>query len=123
GARTLPEVLAGEGFVPGLGNRASFELWAYATELLRRDISLTGRYRGPAAIPVRCPLAALCGETDPIETEEATEAWRPWTSGPFLAGTVPGGHLGLLAAEHVTEFWAWMERARLDLVEAGARDA
>jgi len=119
----LPGVLGGEGFVPGLGNRASFEVWAYAVDLLRRDVALTAAYRGPAGTPVRCPLAALCGEDDPVATEDATEAWRTWTTGAFLAATVPGGHLGLLAPGRGAEFWTWMRRVERDVVAAGARDA
>jgi surfactin synthase thioesterase subunit len=123
GGRHLLEVLTGEGFVPGLGNRASFEVWAYAAELLRRDVRLTTAYRGPAATPVRCPLAALCGDRDPVATEDATEAWRTWTTGPFLAATVPGGHLGLLAPGRGAEFWTWLRRIERDVVAAGVQDA
>ncbi|MEQ0565515.1 alpha/beta fold hydrolase [Amycolatopsis sp. NEAU-NG30] len=123
GEDSLPEVLTGEGFVPGLGNRASFEVWAYAVDLLRRDVALTAAYRGPAGTPVRCPLAALCGQDDPVVTEDATEAWREWTTGAFLAATVPGGHLGLLAPGRGAEFWTWMRRVERDVVAAGARDA
>jgi surfactin synthase thioesterase subunit len=123
GENHLLEVLTGEGFVPGLGNRASFEVWAYAVELLRRDVGLTRAYRGPADVAVRCPLAALCGDRDPVATEDATEAWRPWTTGPFLAATVPGGHLGLLAPGRGAEFWTWMRRIERDVVVAGVGDA
>jgi surfactin synthase thioesterase subunit len=123
GEETLAEVLSGEGFVPGRGNRASFEVWAHAQDLLRRDVELTAAYRGPAAMALRCPLAALCGEVDPVETEDATEAWRTWTTGPFLAATVPGGHLGLLAPGRGEQFWAWMRRIEQDVVATGVRDA
>lgn len=123
GEETMAEVLCGEGFVPGLGNRASFEVWAHAEDLLRRDVALTAAYRGPAATPLRCPLAALRGEADPVDAEDATEAWRTWTTGPFLAATVPGGHLGLLAPGRGEQFWAWMRRIERDVVAAGVCDA
>ena len=123
GERHLQEVLTGEGFQPGAGNRASFEVWAYATHLLRSDVGLTRAYRGPAATALRCPLAALCGDRDPVATADATEAWRTWTTGPFLAATVPGGHLGLLADGRGAEFWTWMRRIERNVVVAGARDA
>jgi surfactin synthase thioesterase subunit len=123
GEETLAEVLGRAGFVPGRGNRASFEVWAHAEDLLRRDVALTAAYRGPATTAMRCPLAALCGEADGVETEDATEAWRTWTTGPFLAATVPGGHLGLLAPGRGEQFWAWMRRIERDVVAAGVCDA
>jgi surfactin synthase thioesterase subunit len=123
GENQLLEVLTGEGFVPGLGNRASFEVWAYAVELLRRDVALTRAYRGPAATAVRCPLAALCGDRDPVAPEDATDAWRTWTTGPFLAATVPGGHLGLLAPGRGPELWTWLRRIERDVAAAEVRDA
>ncbi|WP_410667645.1 thioesterase II family protein [Amycolatopsis sp. cmx-4-68] len=123
GEESLPEVLAGEGFVAGLGNRASFEVWAYAAELLRRDVGLTTAYGGPAATAVQCPLAALCGEDDAVAPADATEAWRTWTTGAFLAATVPGGHLGLLAPGRGAEFWTWLRRIERNVAAAGARDA
>ncbi|MEV6639618.1 thioesterase domain-containing protein [Amycolatopsis sp. NPDC051371] len=123
GEATLAEVLGSEGFVRGLGNRASFEVWAYAKDLLRRDIELTTAYRGPADAARRCPLATLCGEADPVETEDATVAWRTWTIGPFLAATVPESHLELLAPGRGEQFWAWMRRIEQDVVAAGVRDA
>ena len=123
GEDSLREVLDGEGFVPELGNRASFELWAYATDLLRHDVGLTTAYRGPAAAPVQSSLAALCGEDDPVATEDATEAWRTWTTGAFLTATVPGGHLGLLAPGRGADFWTWMRRIERAVVAAGACDA
>ena len=121
GEDSLLEVLGGEGFVPDRGNRASFEVWAYAVDLLRRDVALTAAYRGPAATPVRCPLAALCGEDDPVATEDATGAWCDWTTAAFLAATVPGRHLGLLAPGRGAEFWRWMRRVEHDVVAAGGR--
>ena len=123
GEQQLLEVLTGEGFVPGLGNRASFEVWAYAAGLLQSDVGLTAAYRGPAPTALRCPLAALCGDRDPVATEDATEAWRTWTTGPFLAATVPGGHLGLLAPGRGAELWTWLRRIERDVAVAGARDA
>ncbi|EOD67410.1 thioesterase II family protein [Amycolatopsis vancoresmycina] len=123
GEESLQEVLDGEGFVPGLGNRASFELWAYAVELLRHDVGLTAAYRGPATTALHCPLAALCGEDDPVAADDATEAWRMWTADAFLASTVPGGHLGLLAPGRGAEFWTWMGRIERRVVAAGVCDA
>jgi len=123
GEDSLREVLDAEGFVPGLGKRASFELWAYATELLRHDVDLTMAYRGPAATAVPSPLAALCGEDDPVATEDATEAWRTWTTGTFVAATVPGGHLGLLAPGRSAEFWTWLRWIERQVVAAGVCDA
>ncbi|MEV6878012.1 alpha/beta fold hydrolase [Amycolatopsis sp. NPDC051128] len=122
GEETLAEVLGGEGFVPGQGNRASFEVWAYARDLLRRDVELTAAYPGPATTALRCPLAALRGAADPVGTEDATEAWRTWTTGPFLAATVPGGHLGLLAPGRGAEFWTSMRQVERNLVAAGVCD-
>jgi len=120
----LAELLAGQGFVAGAGNRASFELWAYARELLRGDLRLMDAYRGPGRTSVPCPLAALCGADDPgLVAGDATEAWRACASGPFFASTVPGGHLGLLEPGQGHQFWASMDRLERAIPVRGTRDA
>ncbi len=103
---TLTRLLDRDGLVPGL--RESPEAWDYVLELLRDDLRLTSRYRTSAITRVPCPLAALCGADDPglDSVDDATDAWRSWTAGPFTARVVRGGHLGLLGAGRGAEFWA-----------------
>lgn len=107
-AATLTRLLHRDGLTPGF--RESPEVWDYAMELLRGDLRLASGYRGPAFSQVPCPVAALCGADDPglDSLDDATEAWRTWTAGPFTSRVVHGGHLGLLAQGRGPEFWSWL---------------
>ncbi|SDY05047.1 Surfactin synthase thioesterase subunit [Amycolatopsis xylanica] len=101
----LTRLLDRDGLVPP-------EVRDYALDLLRGDMALMEKYRGPAEVPVSCPLIALCGADDPARaaTDDATGAWRRWTTGPFRAELVPGGHLDLLKPGHGSAFWHVIER-------------
>ncbi|MFD8495448.1 thioesterase II family protein [Amycolatopsis sp. NPDC059657] len=103
--RELTRLLDRDGLVPP-------EVHDYALGLLRDDMRLMEKYRGPADGTVSCPLIALCGADDPAGTDDATDAWRRWTTGPFRASLVPGGHLDLLKPGHGSEFWRAIEPVR-----------
>ncbi|WP_020667443.1 thioesterase II family protein [Amycolatopsis nigrescens] len=121
-ADALARMLDRDGLTPAA--RESAEVREYALGLLRDDLRLTCAYRGPATATVPCPVAALCGADDPAFAgiEDETEAWREWATGPFMAGIVRGGHLGLLTAGRGTEFWAWMRRVERAVLEPEAGD-
>ncbi|MFJ9752762.1 thioesterase II family protein [Streptomyces chartreusis] len=90
---------------------SSSELRAYTQQLLRADMLLAARYTGPTANKAPCPIAALCGEEDWRRVDDdATEAWRIWSSGAFATWVTSGSHLGLLSQSRATEFWSWMKR-------------
>ena len=105
---TLTRLLHRDGLAPGF--QESPEVWDYAMELLRGDLRLVSGYPGPSFPRVPCPVAALCGADDHSldSVEDATDAWRAWTAGPFTSRVVHGGHLGLLAEGRGPEFWSWM---------------
>lgn len=105
-AGMLTRLLRRDGLAPGF--RESPEVWDYAMELLRSDLRLASGYPGPSFSRVACPVAALCGADDPSidSLDDATDAWRTWTAGPFTSRVVHGGHLGLLAPGHGPEFWS-----------------
>jgi surfactin synthase thioesterase subunit len=107
-AATLTRLLHRDGLAPGF--LESPEVWDYAMELLRGDLRLASGYRGPSFSRVPCPVAALCGADDPSldSLDDATEAWRTWTAGPFTSRVVHGGHLGPLAQGRGPEFWSWL---------------
>ncbi|WP_370948124.1 thioesterase II family protein [Amycolatopsis sp. cg5] len=98
----LVRLLDRDGLVPP-------EVREYALDLLRDDMALMEKYRGPAGVTVSCPLMALCGADDPACT---TDAWRQWTTGPFHTALVPGGHLDLLKPGRGSEFWRVIEPLR-----------
>lgn len=107
-AGTLTRLLHRDGLAPGF--RESPEVRDYAMELLRGDLRLASGYPGPSFSRVPCPVAAVCGADDPSldSLDDATDAWRTWTAGPFTSRVVPGGHLGLLAQGRGPEFWSWL---------------
>ncbi|MGC7098339.1 thioesterase II family protein [Amycolatopsis lurida] len=123
-AAALGRLLRRDGLTPVFGYRRNPEVWAYAIDLLRRDLRLVSAYRGPAAHSVPCPVAALCGSEDPAcPADDATEAWRGWASGGFVAGVVPGGHLGVLDAGREPGFWTWLRRAEQAVIDPEVADA
>jgi surfactin synthase thioesterase subunit len=122
-AGTLTRLLHRDGLVPGF--RESPEVRDYAMELLRGDLRLASGYQGPSFSQVPCPVAALCGADDPSldSLDDATEAWRTWTAGPFTSRVVDGGHLGLLAPGRGPEFWSWLCGLEETLIVPVACDA
>jgi surfactin synthase thioesterase subunit len=120
---TLTRLLHRDGLAPGF--RESAEVWDYAMELLRGDLRLASDYPGPSFPRVPCPVAALCGADDPSldSLDDATEAWRTWTAGPFTSHVVDGGHLGLLAKGRGPEVWSWLRGLEETLISPVACDA
>ena len=45
--------------------------------------------------PLRCPIVALAGDTDPRACVEEVEGWREYTEGPFAMHVFQGGHFFL----------------------------
>ncbi|MBB1259279.1 thioesterase II family protein [Streptomyces alkaliterrae] len=68
------------------------------------DLRMRREYR-PTTASVRAPLALFCGTSDPFARPVEMEAWRRFTTGPFLGSfTFPGGHdYHLTAAEPVAD--------------------
>jgi medium-chain acyl-[acyl-carrier-protein] hydrolase len=62
---------------------------------LRADFAMVDSYRHEPAAPLRCPLVACGGNTDPYATRQELEAWKSETTGRFSAHTFGGGHLYL----------------------------
>jgi surfactin synthase thioesterase subunit len=111
-AAEVGRLLERTGLTPAAGYRDSPELWEYALDLLLGDLRLTSVYRGPAKVMLSCPIIAIRGEDDPAFAtgDDATRAWRVWTSGRFTGCVVPGGHLGVLTPGREAEFWARIHR-------------
>ncbi len=112
GAAAMGRVFGRTGLTPIAGYRDSPERWEHALDLLQGDLRLLEAYRGPARTRLSCPIAALRGSDHPAYTagDDATAAWRVWTSGPFVGRVVPGGHLGVLESGREAEFWARLRR-------------
>ncbi|MFD9891770.1 thioesterase II family protein [Amycolatopsis sp. NPDC059027] len=124
-AVALGRLLDRNGLTPVIGYREHPEAWEYALDLLRGDLRLMGAYHGPAEVALPCPVAALCGSDDHAfgTVDDATGAWRRWTTGRFFSAVVPGGHLGLLDAGREAEFWRWMHRIEQAVTEQENSDA
>jgi surfactin synthase thioesterase subunit len=59
---------------------------------LRADFELNETYEHTPGPPLRCPVSALVGDTDPEVGVEEMAAWRPTTSGAFTLRVFRGGH-------------------------------
>jgi surfactin synthase thioesterase subunit len=111
-AAAMGRVFGRTGLTPVAGYRDAPERWEYALDLLLGDLQVLNAYRGPSRVKVSCPISALRGSDDQAfaSGDDATGAWRVWTSGPFVGRVVPGGHLGVLDPGRETEFWARIHR-------------
>lgn len=107
-ATEVGQLLDRAGLLPVAAHRDPPELREYALDLLIGDLRLTSAYRGPAKVMLSCPIIAIRGEDDPAFAtgDDATLAWRVWTSGRFTGCVVPGGHLGMITPGREAEFWA-----------------
>jgi len=122
-ADALARALHRDDLAPPTDCPESAEVREYGLELLRGDLRLASAYRGPAGAPAPCPVAALCGDDDPVlaNVDDATGAWRSWATGRFTFEVVRGGHLRLLAPGRGPEFWAWVHRIETALLAPEVR--
>jgi len=87
------------------------ELLAFMLPVLRADLEMNDTYTYVEQSPLRCPVSAFGGQSDPETQEARLDEWRAHTSGEFRARRFAGGHFYLrtcadeLAAE-ITELVA-----------------
>jgi medium-chain acyl-[acyl-carrier-protein] hydrolase len=68
------------------------ELTALLLPMLRADFSIAETYEHEPRSPLRCPVTAYGGSTDPWVSEAEIVAWRDVTTGPFSHRIFHGGH-------------------------------
>ncbi len=71
------------------------ELMDLMAPILRADFTASETYAFHPGVKMDAPLAAFGGAKDPDVEEEAIEAWREHTDGPFSAHMLPGDHFFL----------------------------
>ncbi|GAA2617894.1 thioesterase II family protein [Streptomyces axinellae] len=102
GDRLLTEIRALGGTDPQLlDDEAMLEL---LLQPLRADYQALQTYRFSPGPPLRCPVTALSGASDPRTREDGVAAWREHTQGEFDMRVFPGGHFFL--SEHVEDVTA-----------------
>ncbi|MFI0514610.1 thioesterase II family protein [Streptomyces sp. WSLK1-5] len=74
------------------------ELMRLTLPVLRNDFRAVANYRCTHTKPLRCPITALVGSSDPRVTAGEVEEWRRHTGGNFSLHVFDGGHFYL--AEH-----------------------
>jgi pyochelin biosynthetic protein PchC len=76
------------------------ELLADILPVVRSDYRATETYRWTPSPPLRCPVTALVGDSDPQAPRDDVAAWQQHTDGPFDLHVLPGGHFYLDARRH-----------------------
>ncbi|GAQ58769.1 thioesterase II family protein [Streptomyces acidiscabies] len=76
------------------------ELLADILPIVRNDYRATETYRWTPSPPLRCPVTALVGDSDPQAPRDDVAAWREHTTGPFDLRVLPGGHFYLDSRRH-----------------------
>jgi surfactin synthase thioesterase subunit len=71
---------------------AERELLALLLPALRADIELLERHEHAPDAPIRTPIHAVVGDTDPVVSRAEMEAWALETSGDFRLTELRGGH-------------------------------
>jgi surfactin synthase thioesterase subunit len=71
------------------------ELRASAVPALRADLTLTETYTYRAGPPLRCPIAAYAGASDPIVPPDRLALWREQTAAEFSWRLFDGHHFYL----------------------------
>lgn len=71
------------------------ELRPMVLPALRHDYRLAETYRGGQGEPLRCPVTAVLGDSDPEVNAAEAQAWREVTDGPFRLHVLPGDHFYL----------------------------
>jgi surfactin synthase thioesterase subunit len=84
---------------PGLDLLADEEIRALLLPVLRGDYTAIETYRHPPGPPLRCPITALIGDSDPRISLDDARAWGEHTSGPVELRVFPGGHFYLADAK------------------------
>jgi medium-chain acyl-[acyl-carrier-protein] hydrolase len=84
------------------------ELLALLLPILRADFEACERYRHLDRPPLRIPVLALGGSTDPLAPPSDVARWRELTTGGASVRIWPGGHFFLF--EHLDEVVELMQR-------------
>jgi surfactin synthase thioesterase subunit len=72
------------------------ELLRMVLPAIRNDYRAAETYRYTPGAPLRCPVTALAGESDPKASPDEVAAWSTHTDGEFELRTYTGGHFYLL---------------------------
>lgn len=94
---------------------ANAEIMELFLPVLRADIGMMERYDPSArALPLRCPVLACTGSSDPGTTAAGLEEWATVTEGQFEVATLPGDHFFM--DQHPGDFFrllaGWIDRLR-----------
>lgn len=68
------------------------ELRELSLPVIRADLQVVETFDTAPKPPLRCPITAVAGTTDPESTPELMDGWRRETEGEFHAKTIAGGH-------------------------------
>jgi medium-chain acyl-[acyl-carrier-protein] hydrolase len=68
------------------------ELLSTVLPTLRADFEVIETWAPQPATPLSCPILAIRGCNDAFVTDEALDAWRYETTGPFDSQCMPGDH-------------------------------
>ena len=71
------------------------ELKRHFYRILKADYRVAERYAHPPGPPLRLPIAALTGDSDPKVDLDEVRQWSEHTDGPFEMKVMPGGHFFL----------------------------
>ncbi|MFG2409344.1 thioesterase II family protein [Streptomyces brevispora] len=78
------------------------EILQLALPPLRADFGMLFSRTHVPGPPLRCPVVALTGDSDPRVSVEGVQAWERETEGPFERHVLPGGHFFL--GDHLARF-------------------
>jgi surfactin synthase thioesterase subunit len=76
------------------------DLRALILPAVRGDLTLLARYRYRPGAPLRCPVTALVGDSDPSCTAAQADGWASHTTARFARHVMPGGHFYLESVPH-----------------------
>jgi surfactin synthase thioesterase subunit len=74
---------------------ANPELLEMVLPTLRADYQAVETYVYQPGPPLRCPIVALVGDSDPRVSIDQARAWGEYSTGPFDLRVFPGGHFYL----------------------------
>jgi surfactin synthase thioesterase subunit len=75
------------------------ELLRMIMPAIRGDYTAVETYVWEPAAPLRCPVVAMVGDSDPKTTLDEARAWGDHTTGGFTLRVYPGGHFYLAAQQ------------------------